>query len=125
MSKDLSLIVVSSSLALMATNAMAYVAQNNENLLEFKNSDLDQQIMNKIENAISKKDIREAVMNSFSLFASSFGEDGNKLADKYFTVQFADSSEDFSKNATVPNYNCYSNCYIACYSNCHSSRGWR
>jgi hypothetical protein len=127
------LMVVSASMALVATHAMASIAKDSIVVLEVRSAELNPDLKARIDAAIAKKDVKLAVANAFSLIASKFGTGHESLTDKYFkgnNILVADAtarSDDFSQqgNVSVPSVTCYSNCHDACHDACHGSRGWR
>lgn len=124
--------VVSVSMAIVATQAMAAVAKDSKDVISFGESEADDALQAKMDAAVAKRDVRQAVSEAFSLLASSFGEGNVSLSAKYFPGAegvVAVGSDDFTQGIGT----CYSNCHSACYSNCHSachsachgSRSWR
>jgi len=129
--------VVSASMAIVATQAMAYVAQNSQvPLLLEQGHEVDAELKERIEVAVGKRDVRLAVSEAFSVLASKFGDESGSLTAKYFPKdelpRFA-QTQDFTLDGGSCYSNCYSNCHNACHSACHSachyachgSRGWR
>jgi hypothetical protein len=125
-------VVVSASMALVATQALAYVAQNSEGVVEVEKVSVDPELEARIEAAVAKQNVKQAVSASFSVLASRLGTGNTSLSAKYFPnaegMVAQASSDDFVGGA-----GCYSNCHAACHSACHSachgachgSRGWR
>jgi len=130
-------IAVSTSIALVATSAMAQAASEqtiNINADDAVSAELDQAITS----ALGKRTVREAVSASFDLFTSRLERNGVTLSDEYFDGQpFSEwqvaANEDSTDVQAGPNPNiggggaftCYSNCHGACHGACHGSRGWR
>jgi hypothetical protein len=132
-------LAVSTSLALVATSAMAQAGSEQKVSLNGDDAvspELDQAISA----ALGKKSVREAVSASFDVFVSNMERNGTTLADDYFDgMPFQDwrvaaTTTDDSTDVTGsggPNQNqgggfsCYSNCHGACHGACHGSRGWR
>lgn len=131
--KSASLVVVSASMALVATHAMASVAKDSDKIINIARVELAPEIQAKIDAAVAKKDVKKAVAGAFSLLSSGFGYGNESLTKKYFSgndillAQARPSSDDFTGSAgiDVPSVTCYSNCHSACHSACHGSRGWR
>lgn len=126
--------VVSVSMAIVATQAMATVAKDSNGVINFGDAEVDPALQAKMDAAVAKRDVRQAVSEAFSLLASKFGENNVSLSAKYFPGaegQLAQTarSDDFTQGVGT----CYSNCHSACYANCHSachsachgSRSWR
>lgn len=132
-SRTTGLMVVSASMALVATHAMASIAKDSDLVLEMRSSELNPDLKARIDSAIAKKDVKLAVANAFPLISAKFGTANESLTKKYFggnTILVAEasaSSDDFSQqnNIDVPSVTCYSNCHDACHDACHGSRGWR
>lgn len=126
-----SMIVVSASMALVATHAMASVAKDADRPIHLSTIELAPELQAKIDAAIAKKDVRQAVASAFSLLSNKFGDGNVSLTRKYFhgddVLLAAASSDDFSGTGDIntPIVTCYSNCHEACHSACHGSRGWR
>lgn len=119
--------VISASLALTATHAMASVQ---EKVVELpRGPSVSPEISAQIEKAVSKSHVREAVNQIFNTLSRNFSENGVAISDKYFNdpdlrdhmLVAASGQED----STMSYSSCYSNCYSACHSACHGSRGWR
>jgi hypothetical protein len=127
------LMVVSASMALVATHAMASIAKDSDQVLEVRSTELNPDLKARIDSAIAKKDVKMAVANAFPLISSKFGTGNESLTKKYFSgnnilvAQATTGSDDFSQqnNIDVPSVTCYSNCHDACHDACHGSRGWR
>lgn len=133
-----SMIVVSASMALVATHAMASIAKDSDRVINIAKVELSLEMQAKIDAAVAKKDVKQAVAGAFSLLSAKFGDDNVSLTKKYFhgdDILLAAtlpqvSSDDFTGNGNinipgVPSVSCYSNCHSACHSACHGSRGWR
>lgn len=128
-----SMIVVSASMALVATHAMASIAKDSDRVINIAKVELSAEMQAKIDAAVAKKDVKQAVAGAFSLLSTKFGEGNESLTKKYFSTddillaQAAPSADDFTGagNIDVPSVTCYSNCHSACHSACHGSRGWR
>lgn len=118
--------VVSASLVLAATHAMAAVQ---DDIVEVPGpSAIDPETSAQIEKAVSRPHVQEAVNAIFDTLARKFSEEGVMLSEKYFNdpdfqnhmlaqANTRDSSDVYTA--------CYANCYSACHSACHGSRGWR
>jgi hypothetical protein len=133
-----STIVVSASMALVATHAMASIAKDSDRVINIAKVELDPDIQAKINEAIAKKDVKQAVADSFSILSTKFGSNNESLTNKYFksddillaATHQLQKADDFTGSGNVgvpdvPSYTCYSNCHSACHSACHGSRGWR
>jgi hypothetical protein len=132
------MIVVSASMALVATHAMASIAKDSDRVINIAKVELSPEMQAKIDAAVAKKDVKQAVAGAFSLLSAKFGDGNESLTKKYFRtddILLAATlplvmSDDFSGNGNVnvpdvPSVTCYSNCHSACHSACHGSRGWR
>lgn len=125
------LMVVSASMALVATHAMASIAKDSDAILEIRAADLNPDLKARIDAAVAKKDVKIAVANAFPLISEKFGTNNESLTQKYFkgnNILVAQArSDDFSQQGQidVPSVTCYSNCHSACHDACHGSRGWR
>lgn len=119
--------VISASLALTATHAMASVQ---EKVVELPGApSVSPEVSAQIERAVSKSHVREAVNQIFNTLSRNFSENGVAISDKYFNdpelrdhMHLAAAGEE---DSTMSYSSCYSNCYSACHSACHGSRGWR
>ncbi|NTF17263.1 hypothetical protein G6L37_02305 [Agrobacterium rubi] len=128
-----SLVVVSASMALVATHAMASVAKDSSDVINIAKVDLSPDIQAKIDAAVAKKDVKQAVAGAFSILSTKFGYGNESLTKKYFTgndillAAARPGADDFTGDTgiDVPSVTCYSNCHSACHSACHGSRGWR
>jgi type II secretory pathway pseudopilin PulG len=120
-------IIVSASMAIVATQAMAYFASagKDSKAIEAANSE-NEQLRAAVKAAVAKRDVRMAINSAFDALSSSFGDaNGDSLAKKYFpdgNVRLAQTSDFTSGRADAY---CYSNCHSACHDACHGSRGWR
>lgn len=117
-------IVVSASMAIVATQAMAYFAGASKDSMAVEISDSDnEQLRSAVKTAVAKRDVRIAIQSMFDALARSFGDpNGDSLAQKYYphNTEYAQKS-DFTNGMS----SCYSNCYYNCHYACHDSRGWR
>ncbi len=128
-----SMIVVSASMALVATHAMASIAKDSDRVINIAKVELSAEMQAKIDAAVAKKDVKQAVAGAFSILSTKFGEGNESLTKKYFSTddillaQVAPRADDFTGTGkvNVPAVTCYSNCHSACHSACHGSRGWR
>lgn len=128
-----SMIVVSASMALVATHAMASIAKDSDRVINIAKVELSPELQAKIDSAVAKKDVKQAVAGAFSLLSTKFGEGNESLTKKYFSTDdillaaASPRADDFTGNGNidVPSVTCYSNCHSACHSACHGSRGWR
>lgn len=131
--KSASLVVVSASMALVATHAMASVAKERSDVISIARVELSPEIQARIDAAVAKKDVRQAVAGAFSILSTKFGYGNESLTRKYFSgndillAAASPRSDDFTGAAgiDIPSVTCYSNCHSACHSACHGSRGWR
>lgn len=126
-------VVVSASMAIVATQALAYVAENSDEIIEIERASIDEDLEARIAAAAAKQNVRQAVSSSFSILATKLGKDNTSLSAKYFpnaqgqvaqlvqSDDFTDGSGCYSNCHAV----CYSNCYSNCHGACHGSRGWR
>lgn len=129
-------IVVSASMAILAVQAMNVVAKHSDGVVSIPEAKVPDDLAAKIDSAVSKKNVKEAVSASFALLASKFGSEKVSIGEKYFPgafdqVQLAASTEnsrDFSTNGcySAPSITtCHAACHSACHSACHGSRSWR
>lgn len=117
-------IIVSASMAIVATQAMGYFAgAKKDSKAIAASASANEQLRNAVKSAVAKRDVRMAINSMFDALASSFADaNGDSLAQKYFpdgNVKLA-QTYDFTNGIS-----CYSNCHSACHSACHGSRGWR
>lgn len=118
-------VIVSASMAIVATQAMAHVADAGKEAKSIEAAiSANEQLRSAVKVAVAKRDVRMAISSAFDALASSFGDsEGSTLAEKYFPdgkVQLA-QRHDFTNGFS----SCYSNCHGACHIACHGSRGWR
>jgi len=122
-------IIVSASMAIVATQAMAYFAGvgKDSRAVEVSTSD-NEQLRSAVKAAVAKRDVRMAIQSMFDALARSFGDpNGDSLAQKYFphrNIEYAQKA-DFTNGVSTCYGNCYTNCHSNCYAACHDSRGWR
>lgn len=124
--------VVSASMAIVATQAMAHVARDAQGALEV---DLSVQAHPDTEAAIDaalkQRDVREASRDAFDAIIRAYGRDGRTLADRFKLAQYNDSSGGLigdpaaGGSASQCYAACHSNCHSNCHYACHGSRGWR
>ena len=131
-------IAVSSSIALIATSAMAQAA-NHEMVHIDGQVDISDEMSKAITSALNKRSIRDAVSESIEVLSSNVAQDGQTLSEKYldgntmqeWLVAQNEGSADFNEGSGAstidsgPVVACYSNCHNACHGACHGSRGWR
>jgi hypothetical protein len=133
-------IIISSSMAILAVHAMSIVARNSHDVVNLPAVHVDDELKGRIDAAIGKPDVKDAVSQSFMLLASKFGKENVSIGEKYFPGSFdqvqlaatTDKSKDFTeggcyRQATVtsPGVSCHSACHSACHGACHGSRSWR
>ncbi len=123
-------LVVSASLVLVATSAMASV--RGEVVEVPKDVDIPEGLARKIDAALQGRTVREAVSAVFNILTSCFSEDDQVLDERYFSdpeLKLAANPpgrQDSTDSGEFLCYtNCYSNCHGACHGACHGSRGWR
>jgi hypothetical protein len=137
-------IVVSSSVAMIATSAMAHAAQDGRIELP-RDAKVDAELDHQIDQALAKRSTNEKIVSVFNAIAQSYASDGRTLADLYPQLFPGDKGIELAQtncSGSQPcvdstgsgrhdsqfNYcygNCHSNCYSACHGACHGSRGWR
>lgn len=124
---DFGKIFLSASLFAVGASALTFALFNEHDNIDNINNDstVDKEILTKINNSINQRDIKEAIFNTFNLFAISLSEKDKDIMEKYFPniMLAASTSDDFSGTTTVPGESaCYSNCYWACYAaSCNSA----
>jgi len=131
--KTASLVVVSASMALVATHAMASVAKDSDRIINLAKVELSPELQARIDAAVAKKDVKQAVAGAFSILSTKYGSGSESLTSKYFSgndillAAAEPRADDFTGQGyiDVPSVTCYSNCHSACHSACHGSRGWR
>tara|TARA_B100001123_G_scaffold43299_1_gene44471 strand:+ start:2497 stop:2913 length:417 start_codon:yes stop_codon:yes gene_type:complete len=128
-------IAVSTSIALVATSAMAQAAS--ESKVDLTGDDaVSPELDQAITSALGKRTVREAVSASFDVFTSRLARNGVTLSDEYFDGQpfsewqIAANQDSTDVGGSSPGFGggtitCYSNCHGACHGACHGSRGWR
>lgn len=122
---------VSASMALVATNAMAAMEKDQAVVDLDRDFDISEELALRIDEAVAKKSVRDAVSSVFGELTRSFAEDGKLLSDRYVLdgVRMAAEIGGDSTGTGACYANCYSNCHGACYHNCHGAchgaRGWR
>ena len=133
MNKDVK-VVISSSMVIAASTAMA--SANTTVSLDNKYVVSDS-ILDTIEKITNKKDVNDAVSESFNSLILQLSDGDKRLAEKYFAEYMVlDENGDEVVNFDVAQIstacsitscysNCYSNCHGQCHSACHGSRGWR
>jgi hypothetical protein len=146
--------VISASLAMVATNAMAAVQ---EKVTVDDKFALDTETMKKIDTALGQRSVNEAISQMFNVLADHYGDGNGLLKDRFTklvtagvldeavlrevggTIRLAVHSGSTDYDSTDVNAgntafsgcytNCYSNCHGACHGachgDCHGSRGWR
>ncbi|MBV6633397.1 MAG: hypothetical protein KI792_10265 [Alphaproteobacteria bacterium] len=146
-------VAVSTSLALIATSAIAHAASY-EAVEVSTDTGVSDELDRAIASAVSKRSVREAVSESLDIFTSNLTFDGKSIADEYFDGksigewQVAQNESGvggqvtgggdavlgggggatgglLSQSGTINSFSCYSNCHSACHGACHGSRGWR
>lgn len=128
-------IVVSASMAILAVHAMSVVAKHSDGVVNVPDVKTTDDIAAKIDAAIAKKSVRDAVTASFGLLASKFGSEQISIGEKYFPGAFdqvqlaqAAGSADFTTKgcyAATDVTGCHAACHTACHKACHGSRSWR
>ncbi|GAB5389869.1 MAG: hypothetical protein Alpg2KO_28370 [Alphaproteobacteria bacterium] len=133
-------LAVSSSMALVATSALA--AASDEAQIDVTadwGAELSPELERDLDVAVSKADVRQAVNEVFSVLTEGMSEDGTLLSDQMFPsadgreIRFKElqlaRSADHTNSSTGGwggfQYDCYRNCHGACHGACHGSRGWR
>jgi hypothetical protein len=142
MGKTIKTITVSTSMALVATSAMASVGQS-ERVEVKRDYALPEGLAGQIDAALGKRSVRDAVNAAFFTLINAYGEDGVVLDEKYFGGKYGEmmregtllaqctpGATDSTCNSDgssggVCYSNCYGNCHSACHGACHGSRGWR
>lgn len=117
-------IVVSISVAMVATNALASIRDTKVELGD--TDDLPEEVMQRIDAAVSKRNVREAVADAFDIISENLTEEGETIKAKYLPehIRLALNQPDVMTEAKAAGA-CYANCYKNCHCNCHGSRGWR
>jgi hypothetical protein len=134
-------VIVSASLAMIATHAMIATARNNDTgLVSFSQSKGEKSDLRKrIDAVVSQRDAKMEISSAMMLLATKFGENETSIAQKYFPHEFLvaqqrKQGDDFTLNGDAnvtdpsviyPGVSCHGACHNACHSACHGSRGWR
>lgn len=132
-------IIVSASLAMIATHAMITVAKEKDGIISVaKTTGEKSDLRKRIDTVVAQRDTKMEISSAMMLLATRFGENEVSIAQKYFPQEFLvaqsrKSGDDFSVGGTFanpndpfyPGVNCHSACHTACHSACHGSRGWR
>lgn len=133
-------IVISASMAILAVHAMNVVAKNADGVVSLPEVKTTDELAAKIDAAIARPSVQEAVNASFTLLATKFGHGDVSLGEKYFPgasdqillAATTAKSRDFTTSGCYapPNYS--TNTGTTCYSpptppapSCHGSRSWR
>ncbi|WP_018079366.1 hypothetical protein [Thiobacillus denitrificans] len=117
-------IVVSISVAMVATNALASIRDTKIEIADA--SEVPQEVMQRIDAAVSKRNVREAVADAFGIISENLTEQGETIKAKYVPdhIKLALNQPSDIPGAQAAGA-CYTNCYKNCHCNCHGSRGWR
>lgn len=130
-------IVISASMAILAVHAMNVVAKNADGIINVPEAKTTDELAAKIDAAVSRPNVQEAVSASFALLATKFGHGDISLGEKYFPgasdqillAATTNQSRDFTSGGCYapPTYTstCHAACHSACHSACHGSRSWR
>jgi hypothetical protein len=133
-------IVISASMAILAVHAMNVVAKNADGIVNLPEVKTTDDLAAKIDAAVARPDVKEAVNSSFILLATKFGQGDVSLGEKYFPgasdqillAATTTKSRDFTASGCYapPTYS--TNVGTTCYSpptppapQCHGSRSWR
>lgn len=133
-------IVISASMAILAVHAMGMVAKHADGIVSLPETKTTDELAAKIDAAVARPNVQEAVNESFLLLATKFGQGDVSLGEKYFpgaTEQMmlaatTTKSRDFTTKGcySPPTYS--TNIGTSCYSppappepSCHGSRSWR
>lgn len=133
--------VVSASMAIVATQAMAHVGRDVDVIRDVPGATVDPETRGRIAAALGKKDVRDAISEAFPVIMRSFGRDGESIVGR---IQLAQNQDHTSRPGAWTNPNtgtpagqvdrggssgaitfCHSACHSACHNACHGSRGWR
>jgi len=126
---------ISTSIAVLATSAMAHAGTEGSVVLK-KDMTVSDDMRAQIDAVLGKRTVRDAVNGSFSIIVKKFEDEGTTLEDKYFQSSSIGDKSKFDQlaqsgvnlGATNPKMEvgvCYQNCYFNCHGACHGSRGWR
>lgn len=117
-------IVVSISIAMVATNALASIKDSKIEVPDA--SDVPDELMQRIDSAMAKRQVREAMASAFDVISENLTEQGQTIRSKYLPehLRLALNQPDAMPEAQSAGA-CYTNCYKNCHCNCHSSRSWR
>jgi hypothetical protein len=134
-------VIVSASLAMIATHAMITAARSNDpSLASFSQAKGEKSDLRKrIDTVVAQRDAKMEISSAMMLLATRFGENEVSIAQKYFPHEFlvaqaVKQGDDFTLNGNAnvtdpsviyPGVSCHSACHNACHSACHGSRGWR
>jgi hypothetical protein len=139
-----SAIIVSASLMIAATHAVALAAAQPIERPRMPEG-LSEDVVVRIDDVIGRKAVRDVISEHVAAIASGIVEDDVTMAERFFpdltsggrlilaqaaTGVDRDSTlggfaPDTSPSNTVVGSFCYQNCHGACHSACHGSRGWR
>ncbi|MCS4089483.1 hypothetical protein [Rhizobium sp. BK176] len=133
-------IVISASMAILAVHAMNLVAKNADGVVSLPEVKTTDELAAKIDAAVGRPSVQEAVNASFALLATKFGHGDVSLGEKYFPGAseqvLADNTTAKSRDFTAkgcyapPTYStntgttCYAP-YVPPKPSCHGSRSWR
>lgn len=122
-------IVVSASMVMIATSAVASVDKGSVELGDLFN-EVDESLSAQVSVAMGKKDVMNMSNLMFDELMNSMAFNGVSLSDAYYEeFQLAanpyGSQDSTDVGATNAGGYCYSNCHSNCHSACHGSRGWR
>jgi hypothetical protein len=120
----LSKVIVSVSMVMVATSAVASIKANKVDIDEVF-AHVDEGMSEQVKAAVTKKDSLEAVNLMFRELSDAMSRNGVSLHDE-FAKEFqvattADTRDSTDIGGYLPSYACHANCH----ANCHASRGWR
>lgn len=129
-------VTVSASMILAATSAVADT-KNGLRVVVAEPENVSEDVIAAIDNAIAKKDVKDAVSEAFNSLVTRLSDTDKTLAENYFAeyLKTDENGNPFVETGVqVAQFNvcgigcytnCYNNCHGACHSACHASRGWR
>ncbi len=141
MVNPLKVTTVSTSIALVATQAIAAVGESHD-IQVARDFEVSAELDAQIDAALAKKDVREEIGSVFDTLARRFVAEEGRLEDQLFptfdgeekslreiflaqTDFVGRGNNSYRLFSTSGSGVCYTNCHNACHRACHGSRGWR
>ena len=122
--------VVSASMMIIASQAMAHAGKDVPSVIEFPSISVDSELQARVNSALEKRDVRLAIGEVLPVLMNSYGRDGGSIVQRVAqNTQAEGGNYDHtytSPDLVNPNSGEVSvTCHSACHSACHGSRGWR